>query len=225
MATSNMSELSRYPIEVFYSEEDGGFIAIAKDLPGCSAFGKTQAKAVAEIQDAIKAWQEATKAAGNPVPEPSRPAEDESLPSGKILVRVPRTLHASLIECAKKESVSLNQHLVSVLSASVGLTLVREAQRIVASMQDAQHVVTTALEARAIAGLSIKEGIVGSMQTLIPAGPSGSQVVLRVVPLSVGGAAYIRSAQDQTAGSLVRVGERMDVMGLTAGRPVVVEGR
>jgi predicted RNase H-like HicB family nuclease len=170
MATSNMSKSSRYPIEVFYSEEDGGFIAIAKDLPGCSAFGKTQAKAVAEIQHAIKAWQEATKAAGNPVPEPSRPVENESLPSGKILLRVPRTLHASLIECAKKESVSLNQHLVSVLSAGVGLTLVREAQRIVASMQDAQRVVTTALEVHGIAGLSIKEGIVGSMQTLFPAG-------------------------------------------------------
>ena len=126
---NKVADVSRYPIEVFYSDEDGGFIAIAKDLPGCSAFGKTQAKAVAEIQDAIKAWQEAAKAAGNPVPEPSRHADDV-LPSGKILLRVPRTLHASLIECAKKEAVSLNQYLVSVLSLSVGTTL--QTQHIVA---------------------------------------------------------------------------------------------
>jgi predicted RNase H-like HicB family nuclease len=118
-----MAESSRYPIEIFYSEEDGGFIAIAKDLPGCSAFGKTAVEAAKEIQDAVKAWREAAEAAGNPIPEPSRHVEDASLPSGKILLRVPRTLHAALIECARKESVSLNQHLVSVLSVSIGRSL------------------------------------------------------------------------------------------------------
>ena len=39
-ATGNVPEASRYPIEVFYSEDDAGFIAIAKDLPGCSAWGR-----------------------------------------------------------------------------------------------------------------------------------------------------------------------------------------
>ena len=122
----NGPDPSRYPIEVFYSEEDGGFIAIAKDLPGCSAFGKTQAEALAEVQHAIDAWQQAATAVGNPIPEPSRDSDETSLPSGKILLRVPRSLHASLIECAKREAASLNQHLVSVLSVSVGKTLVRE---------------------------------------------------------------------------------------------------
>jgi hypothetical protein len=28
-----------YPITIFYSEEDGGYIAAAPDLKGCSAFG------------------------------------------------------------------------------------------------------------------------------------------------------------------------------------------
>ena len=35
---------SRYPVELFYSEDDGGFIAIARDLPGCSAFGRLKAE-------------------------------------------------------------------------------------------------------------------------------------------------------------------------------------
>jgi predicted RNase H-like HicB family nuclease len=125
---------ARYPIEVFYSEDDGGFIAIAKDLPGCSAFGKTAPEAAAEIQDAIKAWLQAANAAGNPIPEPSRHVDETSLPGGKILLRIPRSLHASLIECAKIESVSLNQYLVSVLSGSVVMTPLREARNIVASM-------------------------------------------------------------------------------------------
>jgi predicted RNase H-like HicB family nuclease len=107
---------SRYPVEVFYSDADEGYIAIARDLPGCSAFGKTQAEAIAEIHGAIRAWQRAAIEAGNPVPWPSQPAEEVSLPSGKILLRLPRTLHGTLIECAKNEGVSLNQYLVYLLS-------------------------------------------------------------------------------------------------------------
>lgn len=68
-----MIEPQRYPAHVFYSEEDEGFIAIAPDLPGCSAFGDTQEEAVAELRDAIEAWQVAARQAGHPVPEPSRP--------------------------------------------------------------------------------------------------------------------------------------------------------
>ncbi|HEY8335084.1 MAG TPA: type II toxin-antitoxin system HicB family antitoxin [Tardiphaga sp.] len=68
-----MTEAQRYPAHVFYSEEDEGFIALAPDLPGCSAFGDTQEEAVTELRDAIVAWQRAARSAGNAVPEPSQP--------------------------------------------------------------------------------------------------------------------------------------------------------
>ena len=55
----------------FWSEEDGGFIAVCPELPGCSAFGKTQDSAIAELQNAAKAWIEAMGSAGNAVPSPS----------------------------------------------------------------------------------------------------------------------------------------------------------
>jgi predicted RNase H-like HicB family nuclease len=58
---------------VFYSDEDEGFIALAPDLPGCSAFGETQEQAVTELRDAIVAWQLAAVGAGNPIPKPSLP--------------------------------------------------------------------------------------------------------------------------------------------------------
>ena len=209
-------ESARYPLEVFYSDDDGGFIAIAKDLPGCSAFGKTQAYAVSEIQRAIDVWQQAAKAAGNPVPLPSRPVEDADLPSGKILLRVPRTLHASLIECAKKESVSLNQHLVAILSVSVGMTLVRAAQHVATSMQETQHMMTTAKGARSIAAVWIPEGT----QSMLTGGAAGSQLVKYLS----GAGTYIGQGLDQTE-SIVHAGERMDVIRLRAGRPVVVEDR
>ena len=67
-----MVDASRYPIQVFWSDDDAGFIATAPDLPGCSAFGQTQVEAVSEVKDAIDAWIEAMSAAGNPIPRPSK---------------------------------------------------------------------------------------------------------------------------------------------------------
>jgi antitoxin HicB len=121
-----VTDAQRYPAQVFYSEEDEGFIAVATDLPGCSAFGDTQEQAVAELRDAIDAWRMAAEKAGNPVPAPSQQHLDE-LPSGKILLRLPRTLHAQLIDQAKHENVSLNQHLVFVLTASTSSVFMRTA--------------------------------------------------------------------------------------------------
>jgi predicted RNase H-like HicB family nuclease len=66
----NVTNANRYPAQVSWSNEDSGFIAIAPDLPGCSAFGETQQEALAELQDAIAAWIEAAQSAGNPIPEP-----------------------------------------------------------------------------------------------------------------------------------------------------------
>lgn len=59
-----------YRIEVFWSEEDGGFIALAPDLPGCSAFGDTAAEAIVEMEDAMQSWLQACQAIGQPLPIP-----------------------------------------------------------------------------------------------------------------------------------------------------------
>jgi predicted RNase H-like HicB family nuclease len=114
-AKTRMSEQARYSAHIAYSEDDKGFIATAPDLPGCSAFGETQAEALSELQHAITAWIAAAKAAGNPVPEPS-PAKVQPQPSGKLLLRIPRTLHGQLIDEAKREGTSLNQHMVYLLT-------------------------------------------------------------------------------------------------------------
>lgn len=66
-----MKPADRYPVEVFWSDEDEGFIALAPDLPGCSAFGETQTEALVELQDAIAAWLDASAEAGNNAPAPS----------------------------------------------------------------------------------------------------------------------------------------------------------
>lgn len=62
--------MTDYHINIFHSEEDGGYIADIPDLESCSAFGKTPEEAIAELKKAKKAWIEAARAAGNPIPEP-----------------------------------------------------------------------------------------------------------------------------------------------------------
>jgi predicted RNase H-like HicB family nuclease len=111
-----VTESNRYPAKLFWSDEDEGFIAEAPDLPGCSAFGETQADAVKELQEAIVAWIEAATAAGNRIPEPSRPAVERH--SGKVLLRMPRSLHAELAAAAKRNDVSLNQYIVFLITGA-----------------------------------------------------------------------------------------------------------
>ena len=62
-------------INVFYSEEDGGYIADIPDLEACSAFGASPEEALAEVAKAKDAWLAAARDAGKPIPEPRyRPA-------------------------------------------------------------------------------------------------------------------------------------------------------
>ena len=60
-----------YHINIFYSEEDGGYIADIPDLAMCSAFGDTPAEALAEVMKAKRLWLEAAKAEGKVIPPPS----------------------------------------------------------------------------------------------------------------------------------------------------------
>ena len=45
-----------YHINIFYSEEDHGYIADIPDLKACSAFGETPDQALAEVLAAKKSW-------------------------------------------------------------------------------------------------------------------------------------------------------------------------
>jgi predicted RNase H-like HicB family nuclease len=60
-----------YHINIFYSEEDGGYIADIPDLSCCSAFGESAEAALSEVLRAKEAWIEAAKAEGKPIPPPT----------------------------------------------------------------------------------------------------------------------------------------------------------
>ncbi len=72
MNKERVSLMFKYAIEIFYSEEDEGYIAVVPELEGCSAFGETPNEALNEVMDAIQSWIDFSKEMGWKVPEPSK---------------------------------------------------------------------------------------------------------------------------------------------------------
>jgi len=71
--------VSDYHINIFWSEEDGGYIADIPDLRACSAFGASPAEALAQVELAKAAWLEAARAEGKSIPVPRyRPQRDKA---------------------------------------------------------------------------------------------------------------------------------------------------
>ena len=74
--------MSDYHINLFYSEEDGGYIADIPDLKSCSAFGETPEEALREVQLAKAAWLQTCRARKKSVPSPRyRPAIYAAMPA------------------------------------------------------------------------------------------------------------------------------------------------
>ena len=59
-------------VEPLSAEDGGGFVATVPDLPGCMSDGETPQEALANVEDAIRAWIEAAKDLGHEVPLPTR---------------------------------------------------------------------------------------------------------------------------------------------------------
>lgn len=103
----------QYPFQAIVDPDDGGYVVVFPDLPGCA----TQTETIEEIpemaEEARTLWIETEYEEGGEIPLPTYPEEY----SGKFNVRLPRSLHRELAESAEREGVSLNQHVVALLSA------------------------------------------------------------------------------------------------------------
>ena len=56
------------------TQDGGGFIAVAPELPGCMSDGETPQEALTNAYDAIASWIEGALEMGRAVPEPRRAA-------------------------------------------------------------------------------------------------------------------------------------------------------
>ena len=67
--------MTRYHINLFWSDADGCWVADVPDLKSCSAFGDSPAEVLAEVELAIEGWLAVAREDGLPIPEPRyRPA-------------------------------------------------------------------------------------------------------------------------------------------------------
>ncbi len=104
-----------YNITVRRSEFEGEvcFEARVKELPDLAEYGDTFEEAYALAIDAIETTAEVFAEKGKPMPVPQEVADDYS---GRVTLRLPKSLHRALAESAEDEGVSLNQHLVNILA-------------------------------------------------------------------------------------------------------------
>jgi len=97
-------------------DEQGGFYAEVLEFPGCFAEGETPNEAFANLERAAQSWIEASLGQGNEIPEPSSNIGY----SGKIALRLPKSMHRQAVRLAERNGTSLNQFLVSAVAARIG---------------------------------------------------------------------------------------------------------
>jgi antitoxin HicB len=108
-----------YHVSVVRSENDGGkrpWSASVEELPACTAAGSTPEEAVHRLREAMEKWIAAAIERNEDIPEP----RSDSTHSGRLLVRMPKTLHGRLTRAAEREGVSLNQFINGALASAVG---------------------------------------------------------------------------------------------------------
>ena len=101
---------------VVVPEGDGTYRAEIIEFPGCFAVGETAAEALASLEDVAASWLEILLEKGKAVPEP---IESGGF-SGKLVLRLPKSLHKKAAHLAERDGVSLNQFIVSCVAEQVG---------------------------------------------------------------------------------------------------------
>ena len=105
-----------YRMEIVPDPDEGGFVVSFPDLSGCLSCGDTIEEAIANANDAKRAWLEAAIEDGLDIAEP----DTIDNYSGQFKLRIPKSLHKSLAEHSKREGISMNQYCLYLLAKNDG---------------------------------------------------------------------------------------------------------
>jgi antitoxin HicB len=109
-----------YKIEIYYEKDDKSWIAFHPELgkASCYAIGTSKQEALELLDEERKSFIELLIAEGKEIPLPK--IEDEELPSGQFVLRIPRSLHKKIKDTAENENISVNQFVLYILSEKIG---------------------------------------------------------------------------------------------------------
>ncbi|WP_233010500.1 toxin-antitoxin system HicB family antitoxin [Rheinheimera faecalis] len=101
-----------YTISIQKSLIDGEFLYIAKvlEIPDICEFSDTESHARELALDTISTAYDMYESEGAIFPPPFTPNVDEEV-SGRITLRMQKSLHKSVIEASKRDNVSVNQYI------------------------------------------------------------------------------------------------------------------
>lgn len=97
------------------ADEEHPWRAGVEELAGCEARGSTPAEAAARVPAALAEWVASAQADGREIPEPGAVRAY----SGKLLLRMPQSLHGELSQAAERDQVSLNAYITGLLAAAI----------------------------------------------------------------------------------------------------------
>lgn len=117
MKSSVQEILNRPYARVLIRNEDGSYTAQILEFPGCVAEGETPNEAMNDLDEAASSWIEVAIEQNDTIPEPLANYGY----SGKINLRIPKTIHKQAARFAQKDDVSLNQFFNSAIAARVGV--------------------------------------------------------------------------------------------------------
>ena len=122
--------MKNYKMEIYCVETTDGIQWNVEfpEVPGCGGAGDTVEEAIQDAQVNLSVHLEYLIEKGIPVPDPGL-----ALPimeySGKLSLRIPRSLHKQIADCAQKEDVSINSYINNALSDYIGQTKALDAVR------------------------------------------------------------------------------------------------
>lgn len=103
-----------YRMEIYWDNDY--WAAEFPELPGLVAGSETWDGLQGAIDDAKRSWFESAIQHADPIPEP----RDDSSFSGKLVLRMSKSLHAQASRVADREEVSLNTLIIAALSKELG---------------------------------------------------------------------------------------------------------
>jgi antitoxin HicB len=120
---------SAFPFEAYShvispidAADGGGLLFTMPDIPGVMVDGATEMEAIADGREAFVTTVSAMVDMGQEVPAPAFNAQDftPASASGKVLARLPRSMHLQLTARAKTEGVSLNFLVLAFIAEGLG---------------------------------------------------------------------------------------------------------